>query len=497
TAAKYLPDQYSQGAGERVYATGDLARYRDDGNLTYLGRRDDQVKVRGYRIELGEIESLLESEAGVRQAAVVVNEKGGQKRLIGYVVMSDEQQIEEADMKRRLRSKLPDYMVPARIVLLEQMPLMTNGKLDRRALTALAFTDAVSGESFIPARDIVELKLVQIFEEVLGVRPVGVGDDFFQLGGHSLLAVRVISKIQSVFSKDLPLNALFQETTAEALAMLLRGESDMKSQSCLVTIESRGIKRPFFCVHHAGGNVFGYVALSRNLGADQPFYGLQSKGMDGASAFLDTIEDMAAYYIEQLRTLQPTGPYLLGGFSLGGVIAFEMAQQLRDQGQKVALLALLDTGAPGLEKIDEDQSDAALLAGFAFILAPSIEYLSQLGPDEQLAYILEEAKRANLVPPDFGLSDARHLFEVFKANVRASQTYRPGVYSDRITLFRATEQFREDSQDSTLGWGELTSEGVEIIDLPGDHYSILRKPFVHTLAEKLRESIDRAQESED
>jgi thioesterase domain-containing protein/acyl carrier protein len=392
-------------------------------------------------------------------------------------------------------------MVPAAIVKLAALPLLPNGKIDRRALPAPEETSSELSMQRAAPRDTVEFQLKQIWEDVLGVRPIGIRDNFFDLGGHSLLILRLISRIHQLFKQELPLSTLFEAATVEQLACVLRRQANSLSQSSLVEIQSGGSKRPYFCVHPGSGNVLCYVDLARHLGHNQPFYGLQSVGLDGRREPYNRVEDMAAHYIEAVRVIQPQGPYLLGGWSFGGLVAFEMAQQLQMQNQEVALLSLLDTWVPDSDTMHAGTDDARLLASFLVQLGhtihdnPSVRYeaLRGLNPDEQLNYVLEWARRANLVPPDAGAEQIRRLASVYKANIRATQSYKPKAYPKRITLFRASERFAEDGQDPTMGWSEIATGGLDTCTLPGSHYTIVREPHVRTLATWLGESLNEAQ----
>lgn len=366
------------------------------------------------------------------------------------------------------------------------------------------------GAGFISPRDAIEFQLAHIWEDVLGIRPIGVRDNFFDLGGHSLLALRLIARIQKLFARDLPLSILFEGATVERLASVLREQAGRRPMSPLVGIQPAGSKRPFFCVHPGGGNVLCYVHLARHLGPEQPFYGLQAPGLYGEREPYTRIEEMAAGYIEALRVRQPQGPYLLGGWSAGGVVAFEMAQQLRREGHEVALLALVDSRAPSADgknhraDCDADFDDAELLAllakdmGFFFgkDLPVSHYDLRKLGLDEQLNYFLEQAKIVNLVPPDVGFQQIYRFFQVFKAIYRALRSYVPEVYPNPIILFRSSEVSPEDlwglesDADVALGWSELSSKPLQITNVPGNHVTMLTLPHVHVLAEQLRCRLD-------
>jgi thioesterase domain-containing protein len=327
---------------------------------------------------------------------------------------------------------------------------------------------------------------------------VGVTDNFFTLGGHSLLAVRLMAQVRKQFRRDLPLDTLFKGATVESLAAIIRQEA-APVWSPLVAIQPAGSQPPLFFVHPAGGNIICYVALARHLGLEQPFYGLQARGLDGRDEPFTRLEDMAAYYVAAVRRVQPEGPYLLGGWSLGGVVAYEMARQLRELGQEIAFLALLDSPAPvrPLEEFD----DVELIAGLAADLALPIseEDLRQLEPDRRLLHLLEQGRQQRLVPPDYDLAQARRLLHIYQTNVRALRNYQPQPYAGRITLFRASESATggfDDAQPSdlhrTLGWSALSTHSVDVHEVPGDHISITTEPHVQSLAAKLKHSLTEA-----
>jgi thioesterase domain-containing protein len=316
-----------------------------------------------------------------------------------------------------------------------------------------------------------------------------------------------MAQIEARFSQELPLSTLFQAGTIEHLATLLRSSSESQ-WSPLVGIQTAGAKLPFFCAHPLGGNVLGYVDLARYLTLEQPFYGLQAPGVDGQREPYNRIEDLAAHYIEALSLVQRSGPYLLGGHSLGGIVAFEMAQQLQAQGQKVALLAIMDTPAPINGETPEPIDEAKWLYKRARVLERffgenlSISYdkLQQLESEEQLSYFLDKLRCAHLIPPDAGQQMIRRILQVQKASHQALQSYIPQVYRGRITLFRASEVLAEDSggvfaqsfRDRALAWGELTTEPVKIQSVPGNHITMLAEPHVRVLGNKLKNCLDVA-----
>ncbi len=508
TAERFVPHPWSAEPGARLYKTGDLARYLPDGRIEYLGRLDQQVKLRGYRIELGEIEAVLNQHPGVRECLVLVHEEApGDKRLVAYVVAHSQQEVSGSELRSFLQAKLPEYMLPAAFVMLEAWPLTPNGKIDRQALPAPGRAKTALQEAFVAPRNALELQLVQIWEAILCIHPIGVTENFFAFGGHSLLAVRLMAQIQEQFGKNIPLSILFQGGTIEHLASALQQHDISLGQSPLVAIQPHGSRRPFFCVHPGSGQVLCYYKLALHLGLDQPFYGLQDPDIYGEDVlYTPPIEDMATHYIEVLRGVQKEGPYLLGGYSFGGIVAFEMAQQLQRQGHEVALLAILDSGSPDISKFVE-LDDAYILAGFAIELMrdSTQKNLQELYDDlkvleyqEQLNYVLEQMKMANLEIPRNGPLELHHEMQLFKTRMQATRNYVPQVYSGQVTLFRTSkvdnvEHIRLDPELSKeVGWGKLSTRPLEIHDIPGFHDEILSDPYVKDLAEKLQVCLGKA-----
>ena len=386
-------------------------------------------------------------------------------------------------------------MVPAIFVLLHALPLMANGKVDRRALPSPDRSGPESERTFVAPRDDLERQLALIWEEVLDIRSVGVRDNFFELGGHSLLAVRLFALIEKRLGRKLPLTAVFQGATVEHLAEVLRQQAVPGPQSSLVALQPGGSKRPLFLVHPAGGHVFPYVHLAQLLGPEQPCYGLQSRGVEVGQDPHTRIEDMAAYYIEAMQTVQPTGPYLLGGWSMGGVVAFEMAQQLGAQGQLVALLALLDGRIPTPDTTFPEQNEEAisLVERYFGISFGPVESMAELPEDEQLAVMLDEAKSAGLVPEELDVAQARRFVMLLRNDLRATQNYELHSYPGCITFFKANETLEGTSADPTMGWSDWARGGVDVHIVPGNHANLMYEPHVEVLAQKLTACLDQAQ----
>ena len=500
TADKFIPNPFSSASGTRMYKTGDLARQLPDGNIEYLGRTDHQVKIRGFRIELGEIEAALTQHPSVHQAIVSAHQDlPGQKRLVAYVIGHGEQALTAGDLRTFLKDKIPEYMMPSVFMMLDSLPTLPNGKVDRVALPKPDLRRPEMGKALVAPRDELERRLTDLWEEVLNVRPIGVTDNFFELGGHSLLAVRLFALIDKRMGKRLPLAALFRGATVEGLADILRRNSLSETPSSLVPIQPGGNKRPLFLVHPAGGHVFPFISLAQCLGPDQPCYGLQARGVELGQMPHARIEDMAACYIDAIQTAQPEGPYLLGGWSMGGEIAFEMAQQLHARGQSVALLALLDARAPTPEDNHGDEDfEAGLLADVVRYFGMSLdssELLAVIPQDELLERIMEEGKRAGLIPADIEASQAHRLIELCKSDFRASRNYVPHRYPGRLTLFKASEDLSGNRLGPTLGWSDWAEGGVDVQSVPGNHATMVYKPNVETLAAKLAACIEQVRQN--
>jgi amino acid adenylation domain-containing protein len=480
TATKFITDPFSQDANARLYKTGDIVRYLPDGSIEFQGRIDFQVKIRGFRIELGEIEAVLEKHPGVAQAVVTAREVNGGKRLAAYVVALPASG-NAADLRRHVKDSLPDYMMPADFVFLKSLPLTPNGKVDRRALPEPEVTDAEESEDFVAPRNESEASMVSIWEQVLGKRPIGVRDNFFELGGHSLLAVRLTRRIEKQFGKKLTITALIQAPTVESLVALLKDENPPWSP--LVPLQTAGSKPTFFFVHGLGGTVMRFHELAKHMVPDQPFYCFQAQGMDGRLPCLWHVEEMADLYVEHMRAAQSRGPYFLGGYSFGGLVALEMARRLRADGEEIALLTLVDTYLPGPK---ESQS---LLSGF--LLGRFLE----LSNEQKWAYVKKRTVR-------YGRGIKRRIVALYlppaikavrEACAAAERRYQPKLYDGRVVIFRASEKALRGLDDPQGGWRKYADGGIEIHEVDGDHGNILNEPQVRGLATQIRARLEKAQ----
>lgn len=478
--------------------TGDWGRRLPDGGLEICGAVSDPAQVGAYRVDPQQIERALVGHRLVD--AAFVNDyvdPDGETQLAAYFVPAKESKTvldatEHAmlvdTLRSDLREQLPRQVVPAAFVVLETLPRTSSGEVDLAALPTPTRPRPASAGPPVVARDAMESAVVRIWEELLGVSPVGVTDSFVDLGGNSTLAVSLIGRIEEQFGRKLPLVSLYQEPTVENLARLLRREGG-DDVSSLAPIQARGTKRPLFCIHPAGGTVFCYLELARHLDPDRPIYGLQALGVEGEAAPHTEVGEMAAHYRAAIREQQPEGPYLICGWSSGGILAFEVARQLEADGSEVALLALFDAGVQGDREFTNDDFLPMLLVMFPGESAAEIEALQDRGPEAQLAWFQERAELAQLVVAGAGATQAQYVFDVFQANINAIASYRPEVYGGRITLFRASEHTTPMHADPELGWGNWTTAGVDVYEVPGDHVTMFREPTIRVLAEKLQQCL--------
>jgi thioesterase domain-containing protein/acyl carrier protein len=478
------------GDGVRLYYTGDLGRMRGDGCLFHLGRKDFQVKIRGFRVEIEEIEAEISLHPGIQEAAVVtVDREGQEKRMVAYYVPAKDHPAPSVEEIRIfLKKKLPDYMIPFAFIAMEAMPLTPSGKMDRLSLPKLEEVFNLE-KDYVAPRNEVEAKLVQIWEELLEVSPIGIKNDFFMIGGHSLLAATLITRLETEFGKRIDFGILSKNPTIEQLGEVLSRDEGAGSRASLVPIRASGSHPAIYFVHGIGGHVIPFLQLANHLGADQPVYGLQAKEVDGGKDDVFTIEEIAASYLSEIQEIQPRGPYYLGGFSFGGFVAYEMARQLAMQGNQVALLAILDTKACSIPGYRQALSPFGILRYQTRALWEKISYLftntrSQTNhtildekPDEQeaiLGDVIEEE-----IP--------EHLMLIMRSNRAALRKYIPQGYHGEISLFKSGSHGR----GVCYGWSELTDGGVETFEVPGTHRGIMQEPSVAILAKQIAACIEK------
>jgi thioesterase domain-containing protein/acyl carrier protein len=452
-----------------LYKTGDLGRYLTDGTIEFLGRTDYQIKIRGFRVELGEIESVLTQHPLVQQAVVIPHTVLHQERyLVAYIVSSGE--LTEDTLRAFLKPKLPDYMIPATWVMLDVLPLTPNGKIDRQTLLREHSFQPKSRDLILPQNPL-EKQLAEIWENVLGIHPIGIQDNFFELGGESLLAVKLFSQIEQQFSQRLPLASLFETATIESMARRLLQREKLPTWSALVPINANGSKSPFFCIHGAGGGVLYYRPLADRLGPNQPFYGLQAEWVDGDEPTYTCIEDMAADYVREVLTVQPVGPYRLGGYSFGGNVAYEMAQQLQAQGKCVESLVLIDT-TPNLQFFERN------FAYYRYKMATHWQYGGLFGFLQSIGFAIQQRFK------EVFDQEAHQAILLWQEHTKMLANYQHCPYNGNLILFQSDE-YNLRYPDMKQQWAKFVSGEIHDHAIWGNHYNLLKEPFVQSLATQL------------
>jgi amino acid adenylation domain-containing protein len=497
TKEKFVANPFQPGT--RMYKTGDLARWLDDGNIQYLCRMDTQLKIRGVRIELGEIEASLNQYPEIQDCAVVAQGPEGDKQLIAFYstktrVSGEPVQLPAEALRAHLAQTLPEYMIPAAFVSLLAIPLSSNGKADRRALVSKQFKIS-SGRPYVPPRTDLERQLVEIWAGVLNLPPakIGINDSFFELGGHSLSAVQLIARMSRRLSQSLPLAFLFRASNIAALAKLISTKT-ITSGDILVPIQTNGNALPVFGLPGADGHAWSLRSLSRILGPDQPFYGLQSAGSDGKTPPLSTVEQTALANLSAIKAVQSKGPYRLIGFSYGGVVAYEMARILLEQGEHISSLVLLDSLAPAVMRQHSPADEAAELFQACTMAANlsgvhleiDAERFRQSSIEENSQYVLGFLNARGF---EITAEQLKALHDIYRANLLSYSAYQPLklIRHVDVSLYRATQnQQNAAPMPRDYGWNELLLKPVHVYDVEGDHFSFIKKLDPQGLTEALK-----------
>ena len=489
--------------GAKLYRTGDLGRVLRSSEIVWLGRADSQVKVRGFRIEPAEIELAVmrqtDHQPGIQGVAVVARERVGGDSFLAAFLTGDQSGADIGELERALRTELPDYMVPTNFVWIDAFPLTPSGKRDDGALKTRRISQEVPVEQILP-RDDYERALTELLAELLDLPRVGIRDNFFALGGTSLTAMRFVVTVEKRYGVSIPIAALIETPTVEGLADRLRVGAIARKFDPLVALRSSGQRPPLFLVHPLGGHVLCYMPLARSLPADQPVYALQAAGSEQGSTPVSTIEEMAANYLEAIRRVQLEGPYILAGWSFGGFVVYEMAQQLRaNDPNTIVHVVMLDSIAKPPDH-DVHVTEEALLEFFYWELVwferthAEVEALpAELTVDEKLDHIVERAIFNGVLPSGTSRSTIRRLYGLFQANWNALMNYRPKATNADVALLRASGPlppalmpmhlaagtFFEDAQN---GWRHWISGNFSVINVPGDHLNLMSDPNVGTVA---------------
>jgi amino acid adenylation domain-containing protein len=503
TAERFVSNSFDEDAGGRLYRTGDLVYFNLDGTLNFIDRLDSQVKIRGYRIELGEIESALQRHSQVRQAAVVVrDEPSGGKSLIAYYTALSGKEPSPAELRTHLRETLPSYMVPPRIVPIDSFPVTPNGKVDRKVLAAAAgqsqpCPSAISKEpqAFrLPCTGDAELTnlesvLCSWCREILCLHTITPSDDFFEIGGHSLAAVQLMHRIAKEYGTQLKLSVLLHARSMRALARHVhRPITEQAGWTPVVSLRTGGENSAVFLIAGLGGNILNFEPVSRAF-EDRPVYGVETHGLNKKGEVLTGVEDMARAYLEEMQRIQPHGPYHVAGYSFGGTLAFEIAQQLRRAGHEVGLLGLIDT-------VEWNYAQNVLASmKFAdrldFLYGGTVRQLV-FGPNRGQTFV----RRLNASLDHYRLSISRSFGREPKPseattehrNYYSMTRYQPQPYDGEVHLFRCPDQSRQRGNDPLLGWGPLAKQ-VSLVEIPGKHETVLSEPFVQAFSAELRSAL--------
>jgi amino acid adenylation domain-containing protein len=496
TTERFVEDPLSRQPGAMLYATGDLGRWLGDGTIEFLGRMDGQVKIRGYRIELGEVEAAFCRHPAVAQAVVLAREEDlGHKQLVAFFVATGEPSPTPRELRWFLRQSLPEYMVPARFILLDRLPLTNNQKIDRQALLAMDLTQFGPSSTYAAPTNEAQRWLVGIWQNGFESQGLGIDDNFFDLGGDSLLAAGLFSRIEQEFGQVLSIDVLVDRPTIRLLADLLENPRSADDRSSVITIQQGNGRPPLFCLPGIGGNVLEFRGLADRLTPNQPVFGLRPAGLEDNRSPHGSIVEMAAYAIEQMRTVQQCGPYHLAGYSLGGVVAFEMARQLREAGESVALLALLDSrlwSPPAclstLQKVRLHWRNL-----WHSSRGERWRYLRERG-----RLLAERIRRGDLRGAEddlvTGLDLSPSSRKVARVHWQAWRDYQPHVYDGPITLFIAQDGPELSTawrDDGSLCWTHWTTHNVDVCSVAGKHTDILQTDKVQALATKLSDHLSR------
>jgi len=503
TKEKFLNSPFIK--NEVLYKTGDLAYYTSDGQFHYLERIDQQVKIRGFRIELGEIEHHLKAIDFIIDAVTKIHTSEKGEKFIAAYIISEKEDVLHSEIVSQLQQKLPDYMIPAVSMQLDKFPQTPNGKIDRKALPQphLLKSSSVQEEP----KSIEEVLMHQIWCKLLGKDQIGINEDFFAIGGHSLLATELMIEIEKQTKERLPLATLFQNSTIKSLASLLKNDKSANWKS-LVPIKPEGSKKALYIVHGAGLNVLLFNTLVKQLDKEQPVYGLQAKGLDGKEKPLESIEEIAAHYLSEIFENDPDGPYYLGGFSLGGIIAFEMSKQLIEMGKDVKMLAMFDTVA--YSSLREFNKATQLWKTFSFgcnqIIFNSTKIFKQ-SFSENINFIKYKSRsikrridsliykqKVKKVKRDISKGEKselpQYMYNVYEANNQAGDKYVIKACPVKVSLFRAKNQIFYIEDSKHYGWNKHAKKGVDVFEIPGNHNSIFAPPNDGLFAAILQKVID-------
>lgn len=485
TNERFPINSFSKQPGERMYRTGDLGKFLENGEVQCLGRIDHQVKIRGYRIELGEIEQLLNKQKNIKESVVVAREE----KLLAYIVpesigqSNDLQRRTEqiSNWKQALRESLPDYMVPSDFVFISKLPLTPNGKIDRNALPKPELQSEGKTKKYTAPRTETEKLIAGIWSDLLELDNISVHDDFFELGGHSLIAARAMIRLENETGKRLPLASLLEAPTVEKLAQLVNSDSHAVNWNSLVPIKTNGHKTPIYIVHGFGMNVLLFNNVAKNMDSEQPVYALQARGLNADDKPFDKMEEIAGHYISEIIARDPGPSYALAGYSFGGIIAFEMAKQLKAMGKEIAMLGMFDTYADNYSDYFDPRVRRMTkkvrrqFPKMMFILKSLLKH-----PFGTIAYQADfiKGKLSKLLgndqPAEMLTENDIKIGEIYDY---AYRNYKMTPYDGVIDLFKVKKRLYFLDDLEFLGWKPYARHGVVVHDIAGDHKTFLFSPF--------------------
>ncbi len=466
TTERFIPHPFSQELHSRLYRTGDLARYRVDGRIVHLGRVDHQVKIRGFRVELGEIEVALSRHPSIRQTVVTArDDRSGNKQLVAYVVCQGRLMPSQADLRSFLHSQIPDYMIPSLFMFLTEMPLTANNKIDRKALPAPTLAPSPAVVHVAPS-DHMHVQMAALWQQTFGINPIGIHDNFFDLGGHSLKAAQLFYLIEQVYGRHLPLATLFQAPTIATLTSVLTQNQWGPPWQSLVAMQPSGSGIPVFLVPGVGGDVLWFAQFARLLGQTHPVYGLQARGFDGNAEPFDSVPEMAQQYIAEIRTRFPEGPYVIIGACTGGLVAYEMAQQLVKQNAAVTLVIMNSWHPSSYRAHQSDLSiERSLPLTILSLATLTCDQLWHAPLKEWLPLMRRKYKKLLALFRTSPENEQRQhqIKRIEQAMFRAAARYMMRPYSGRILTFVASQRVTE--HDTRYGWRELAEGGHQTIEV--------------------------------
>uniref|UniRef100_UPI0005513680 amino acid adenylation domain-containing protein n=1 Tax=Andreprevotia chitinilytica TaxID=396808 RepID=UPI0005513680 len=491
TAERFVPDPFNIDPTARMYKTGDLGRWLPDGSVEYAGRNDFQVKIRGFRIELGEIEAKLTACAGVREAAVIAREDvPGEKRLVAYVVPQAGVGLIAATLRQQLSQSLADHMLPSAFVSLDSLPLTPNGKLDRKALPVPDQSSVISRAYEAPQGE-VEQTIAAVWQNLLGLERVGRHDQFFELGGHSLLAVQLVSRLRDVLGLEIPVSQLFAYPTVSGIAAAQARAGSIRHPN-LAAVRTDGAKRPLFLIHPIRGEV-GYANdIAPWIDSDIPIYGFSAIGLLTGETPLNTIQAMAEQYVQGIRHIQPEGPYRIAGWSAGGSIAYEIANQLINTGAAVEFLGLIDTTAQHRREFDGAMPPIDDISTLLLMLPVDLpddvrDEMALLAEKNDFDTMVDRLYTYDLIPQAFNRELLLRYLAVIKGIRIALHHYCPPVLPVNVTLYSAKAEKR---RDISLGWGNIMPNGqLQVIPVSGSHHSMMQQPHICQLGREISAAI--------